>query len=89
MILDICSTIGTLIQFIDKTLATPLKIIAIVLFLVFTTLEYAKVVFSADGSFKKANENSLKRFIGLLLLFFAPNIINMILGWVDIATCRI
>ena len=79
MILDACSTVNALIKFIDETLATPLKILAIVLFLVFTSLEYAKVVFSADGSFKKANENSLKRFIGLLLLFFAPNIINMII----------
>ena len=89
MILNACTTVESLIKFIDEKLSTPLKIVAVVVFLVFTSLEYAKVVFSADGSFKKANENSLKRFIGLLLLFFAPNIINMILGWVDIATCRI
>ena len=89
MILNACTTVEALIKFIDETISTPLKIVAIVIFLVFTSLEYAKVVFSADGSFKKANQNSLKRFIGLLLLFFAPNIINMILGWVDIATCRI
>jgi len=89
MILDACKTVGNLIDFIDGTISTPLKIVAVVLFLVFTSLEYAKVVFSADGSFKKANQNSLKRFIGLLLLFFTPNIINMVLGWIDIATCRI
>jgi len=88
MILDACTTFGDLVEFIDKTVSTPLKIIAVILFLIFTSLEYAKVVFSADGSFKKANQNSLRRFLGLLLLFFSPNIINMILGWIDIATCR-
>ena len=89
MILDACGAVKPLIEFIDKTISTPLKVIAVVAFLVFTSLEYAKVVYSADGSFKKANQNSLKRFLGLLLLFFAPNLINMILSLIDIVTCRI
>ena len=89
MILVSCTTIQKLITDVDKYLTTPLKIISIVLFLVFTTLEYSKVVFSGDGSFKKANENTLKRFIGLLLLFFAPDIINAVLKWAEISSCRI
>ncbi|MBP5684624.1 MAG: hypothetical protein J6X02_05155 [Bacilli bacterium] len=89
MILDSCGVAGDLVNFINETVSTPLKILAVVLFLVFTSIEYAKVVFSGDGSFKKANQNSLKRFIALLILFFAPDIINLILGWVDLASCKI
>ena len=49
-----------------------------------TTLEYAKVVFSGDGSSKKANEKTLKRFVALLLLFLAPDIIKLLLKIVDL-----
>ena len=89
MILINCSTVQKLMQDVDKYLTTPVKVIAIVLFLVFTSLEYAKVVFSADGSFKKANQSAIKRLLGMLLLFFAPNIINLILSWIEIGTCKI
>lgn len=78
------ATIQKLNDFIDKYLNTPLKIIAVVIFFVMTTLEYAKVVFSGDGSSKKANENTLKRFVALLLLFLAPDIIKLMLKIVDL-----
>ena len=78
------ATIQKLNDFIDKYLNTPLKIIAVVIFFVMTTLEYAKVVFSGDGSSKKANEKTLKRFLALLLLFLAPDIIKLMLKIVDL-----
>jgi hypothetical protein len=78
------ATIQKLNDFIDKYLNTPLKIIAVVIFFVMTTLEYARVVFSGDGSSKKANENTLKRFVALLLLFLAPDIIKLMLKIVDL-----
>ena len=71
-------------DFIDKYINTPLKIIAVVIFFVMTTIEYAKVVFSGDGSSKKANEKTLKRFVALLILFLAPDIIKLILKIVDL-----
>ena len=71
-------------DFIDKYVNAPLKIIAVVIFFVMTTIEYSKVVFSGDGSSKKANEKTLKRFIALLLLFLAPDIIKLILKIVDL-----
>jgi len=89
MILASCATIQKLIADVDKYLTSPLKIVAVVIFLVFTTIEYAKVVFSGDGSFKKANSNTLMRFVALLLLFFAPDIINMVLKWAEINSCNI
>ena len=78
------AAIQKLNDFIDKYLNTPLKIIAVVIFFVMTTLEYAKVVFSGDGSSKKANEKTLKRFLALLLLFLAPDIIKLMLKIVDL-----
>ena len=78
------NTIQKLNDFIDKYLNTPLKIIAVVIFLVMTTIEYATVVFSGDGSSKKANEKTLKRFLALLLLFLAPDIIKLMLKIVDL-----
>ena len=78
------ATVQKLSDFIDKYLNTPLKIIAVVIFFVMTTLEYAKVVFSGDGSSKKANEKTLKRFLALLLLFLAPDIIKLMLKIVDL-----
>ncbi len=89
MILISCTTIQSLMDMVNKYLTTPLKVIAVIVFLVFTTLEYSKVVFSGDGSFKKANENTLKRFLGVLLLFFAPDIINAVLKWAEISSCKL
>ena len=78
------ATVQKLSDFIDKYINTPLKIIAVVIFFVMTTIEYAKVVFSGDGSSKKANEKTLKRFVALLILFLAPDIIKLILKIVDL-----
>ena len=78
------ATVQKLSDFIDKYINTPLKIIAVVIFFVMTTIEYAKVVFSGDGSSKKANEKTLKRFMALLILFLAPDIIKLILKIVDL-----
>ena len=84
MILAGNATIQKLSEDVDKYLNAPLKIIAVVTFLVMTTIEYAQVVFSADGSSKKANEKTLKRFLALLILFLAPDIIKLILKIVDL-----
>lgn len=78
------ATVQKLSDFIDKYINSPLKIIAVVIFFVMTTIEYAKVVFSGDGSSKKANEKTLKRFVALLILFLAPDIIKLILKIVDL-----
>ena len=78
------ATIQKLSDFIDKYINTPLKILAVVIFLVMTTIEYASVVFSGDGSPKKANEKTLKRFLALLLLFLAPDIIKLVLKIIDL-----
>jgi hypothetical protein len=84
MILAGNGAVQKLSDFIDKYLNAPLKILAVVIFFVMTTIEYAQVVFSGDASPKKANEKTLKRFLALLLLFLAPDIIKLVLKIVDL-----
>ena len=66
----------------------PLRIVAPILLLIFTSLDFAKGVFSdkKDGQ-TKAWQNFLKRGAATLLVFFAPNIIDFILGLIDLALC--
>ena len=63
---------------------TPIKVIAPILLLVFTTLDFAKIVFSdnKDG-LSKAGTRFLKSAIAVLIVFFAPNIIELILSFIN------
>ena len=74
-----CGGITGLTDLVDTYIKKPLIILGAVLFLVFTTLEYAKVVISDDASPKKANENTVKRAIGFTILSLSPYIINLLL----------
>lgn len=64
---------------IDENILRPLKFIAPILLLVFTTIDFAKVVFSdnKDGM-SKAWNNFIKRAVATLLVFFAQNIVDFI-----------
>ena len=85
---DSCGAIRGLNDLIETSIKMPLIIIGAILFLVFTTLEYAKVVFSGEGgSFKKANENTLKRGMGFGLLALSPFIIQLLLSLAEIPAC--
>ena len=77
------ATVQKLSDFIDKYINTPLKIIAVVIFFVMTTIEYAKVVFSGDGSSKKANEKTLKKICG-----FINFILSTRYNKINIKNCR-
>ncbi|MBP5684040.1 MAG: hypothetical protein J6X02_02145 [Bacilli bacterium] len=82
-----CEAIKGLEDLIDETIKMPLIILGAVLFLIFTTLEYAKVVFSTDASPKKANENTLKRALAFGILALSPFIIELLLSIVEISAC--
>ena len=62
----------------------PIKIIAPILLLLFTSFDFAKAVFSdnKDG-LNKAMQSFLKRAIATLVVFFAPNIIELILSFIN------
>ena len=58
---------------------TPLMVVALVIFLVMTTVEYAKVVMSEDASPKKANEKTIKRARAMVILGVSPMVIQLLL----------
>ncbi len=60
------------------------KIIAPIIFLVLTSLDFAKVVFSdSKDGMDKAKNNFLKRAVATLIIFFAPDIITLIMQIID------
>ena len=65
------------------------KIIAPIVFLVLSSLDFAKVVFgdSKDGM-NKAKNNFLKRAVATLIIFFAPDIITLIMKLIDDETIK-
>ena len=82
---------GSLISILNKDLYVPIKWITPLLLLVLTSFDFAKVVFSGDGKgMDKAKNNFLKRSIAALIIFFAPDIINLLVDFVNkesIAAC--
>ena len=65
------------------------KIIAPILFLVLTSLDFAKVVFSdSKDGMDKAKNNFLKRAVATLIIFFAPDIIILIMQFIDDETIK-
>jgi hypothetical protein len=79
-----CGAMKGLSDLIEKYIKMPLLVVALVLFLVMTTIEYSKVVFSEDGSSKKANERTLKRALSMVLLGLSPFVIQLLLKVVEI-----
>ncbi len=65
-------------DFFNSKVSQPLKIIAVVLFLVLTGVDYAKAIFDKDASPKKANNRLLKRVIALIIIFFSGEIVQFI-----------
>ena len=74
-------------EFIDtmnKYVYTPIKWLTPVLLLVLTSIDFAGVVFNGkkDG-LDKAKNNFLKRAIAALIIFFAPDLINLIVSFAN------
>ena len=62
----------------------PIKWGTPILLLVLTSFDFAKVVFSGDSKgMDKAKSNFLKRSIAALIIFFAPEIIELIAGFIE------
>ena len=70
-----------------KSVLNVIRIIAPIILLLLTSLDFAKVVFAdnKDG-LNKAKNNFLKRAVAVLIIFFAPDIIELILKLVDETT---
>ena len=77
-----------LVVTLKDNIFTPLRVIAPILLLVFTTIDFVKVVFSDEQkNFSKAGSNFLKRAIATLIVFFAKNIVAFILGFIGGQFC--
>ena len=77
---DICSFTDEFTTFFEEKVIIPLRIGAVIIFLILTTVDYAKVIFDKEASPKKANTRLFKRLIALLLIFFANEIVTFITG---------
>ena len=80
-----------LIDDVNKYLYTPIKWITPIALLLLTSFDFAQVVFNGkkDGM-DKAKNNFLKRSVAALIIFFAPDLINLIVKFVNdqhIASC--
>lgn len=66
--------------FLNKYILTPIKYIMPVLFIIFTAIDFIKVVFSGDSkSLDKAWGNLIKRIVLLLSLFLVTEIVELII----------
>lgn len=66
-------------EFLNNYIFLPLKIVAPILLLIFTTLDFSKVVFSDDkDGMKKAQGNFIKRTIAVIALFLLTYILDLI-----------
>ena len=72
-----------------KSVLRTIQIIAPIILLLLTSLDFAKVVFgdNKDG-LNKAKNNFLKRAVAVLIIFFAPYIIGLILDLVNEASVK-
>jgi len=79
--------INTMNQYVYK----PVKWLTPVLLLVLTSLDFAKVIFASDEKgMSKATNNFLKRFVAALIVFFAPDIIQLLVTFINnqsLASC--
>ncbi len=79
------------ISSLNKYVYVPIKWATPVLLLVLTSFDFAKVVFAGKKEdMDKAKNNFLKRFVAALIVFFAPNIIDLLVTFINnrsVASC--
>ena len=72
-----------------KSVLKIIQIVAPIILLLLTSLDFAKVIFSdSKDGLDKAKNNFLKRGVAILIIFFAPFIINLILDLVNEKTAQ-
>ena len=73
-----------LINTLNLYVYRPVKWLTPVLLLVLTSLDFAKVIFNGDDKgMSKATSNFLKRFVAALIVFFAPDIIQLLFTFIN------
>ncbi len=79
------------IDAVNQYVYKPIKWVTPVLLLLLTSFDFAKVAFSGDEKgMSKATTNFLKRAVAALIVFFAPDIINLLVTFINnqsLASC--
>lgn len=75
---------GTLMNLLVYSVFRPLQFLVPIILLVFTTLDFSKVVFTdnKDGM-AKAKKNFVKRALIAVVIFFIPTILTILFEFVD------
>ena len=72
------------IEDLNKYVYVPIKLAVPVLLLVLTSVDFAQVVFAGKKeNMEKAKNNFLKRAIAGIIIFFAPNIIDLVISFIN------
>ncbi len=87
-VLDSSECLGTFdesfFDALNKYFYVPVKWATPILLLVLTSVDFAKIVFSGKKEdMDKARKNFLKRFVAGLIIFFAPNIVILIVNFIQ------
>lgn len=79
---------NSILGYMNKYIFTPIRYITPVIFLLLTSLDFAKAVFSGEqDSMKKAQGNFGKRAVAAILVFLAPTVVTILLNLVDFMGC--
>lgn len=72
------------LQFLKTSVFKPIHIAVPVILVVLTTMDFAKSVFSNEkDGMEKAKKNFIKRAIVAVILFFIPNILEIVFDLID------
>jgi L-cystine uptake protein TcyP (sodium:dicarboxylate symporter family) len=72
------------IEALDKYVYVPIKFIAPIGLILLTGFDYAKVVFSGKKEdMSKVTTHFMKRFVAALIIFFAPDVITLLVDLVQ------
>ncbi len=79
------------ISALNNYVYTPVKWLTPIALVLLTSIDFAGVVFNGEkDKMNKAKNNFLKRLIAALIIFFAPDIINLIVKFINeqsLASC--
>lgn len=72
------------LQILNDYVYVPIKWATPILLLLLTSLDFAKIVFNGKKEdMDKAKTNFMKRFVAALIVFFAPDVIKLIVDLIQ------
>lgn len=73
-----------ILDILNDYIYKPIKLLTPVALILLTSLDFAKVVFSGKKEgMDKAKNNFLKRLVAALIIFFAPDVVKLIIDLIQ------